>query len=235
MRKSRKSKADARHVNKQSTNRIYECFFDASYRDGLSKCAFYVERDGIVIHKSVTGVQTRTCNLAEAEALFCLLKYVKKKIPQNNEVRIYGDSMVVVKLINGKRHIHKCYRSDYNKLLDLYNALKSRYIISVKHIRRDKNLLADKLSKSLDISGGMPCIEIKPMNLNSIIVPMYMRKTEPSAAKMSERLAYYRANGSLYREISVDENYVLLDGYISYLILLSHDIQTHSVYIVSGK
>ena len=55
------------------------------------------------------------------------------------------------------------------------------------------------------------------VNLDQINIPTNYEKTLP-AQKIAERLMHYKNTGTFDREIIVDENYNLIDGYTTYLV-----------------
>ena len=56
-------------------------------------------------------------------------------------------------------------------------------------------------------------------NINLIRVPRVFSSSRPSEDKMNACRAYYRENHKIDRDIVVDENMQLKDGYIGYLVL----------------
>ena len=55
------------------------------------------------------------------------------------------------------------------------------------------------------------------ISLDKINIPSNYAKTLP-AQKVADRLMHYKATGTFDREIVVDEDYNLIDGYSTYLI-----------------
>ena len=55
------------------------------------------------------------------------------------------------------------------------------------------------------------------INLDKINIPSNYTKTLP-AQKIADRIKHYKATGTFDREIIVDENYNLIDGYSTYLV-----------------
>lgn len=56
-------------------------------------------------------------------------------------------------------------------------------------------------------------------NINLIRVPRVFSSSHPNEDKMNACRAYYRENHNIDRDIVVDENMQLKDGYIGYLVL----------------
>ena len=66
-------------------------------------------------------------------------------------------------------------------------------------------------------------------NINLIRVPRKFSGSHPNEDKMNACRAYYRENHKLDRDIVVDENMQLKDGYIGYLILKENDVSVIGV------
>lgn len=60
--------------------------------------------------------------------------------------------------------------------------------------------------------------ERKYLNLDEVIIQDSFKENKPSIEKITERLNYYNNNGKFSKEIIVNKDNVLLDGYITYLI-----------------
>lgn len=56
------------------------------------------------------------------------------------------------------------------------------------------------------------------VKLSEITVPSSFQKTPPKAEKMKKKWFYYRDNGEFESPIIIDNDFVLVDGYTSYLI-----------------
>lgn len=52
------------------------------------------------------------------------------------------------------------------------------------------------------------------------------KQTRPSRAKIEACEEYFKTHGTLDREIIIDENGCLIDGYIGYLILTKNNVET---------
>ena len=123
----------------------FECYFDASYSKKKSNGAFYIVNNGNLIKKSIRAISCKSSDMAEAEMLHCLLQYVSQKIPQGSTVCIYGDAKTVIDGATGR-----CPKSKrHNKLYLKYMALAENYRLSIEHIPREQNTLADQLSKNI--------------------------------------------------------------------------------------
>ena len=62
------------------------------------------------------------------------------------------------------------------------------------------------------------------MKLENIIIPNTFQEKHPKKDKMDECRAYYESYGKLDREIVVDHENVLIDGYVGYLVLQENNI-----------
>lgn len=63
------------------------------------------------------------------------------------------------------------------------------------------------------------------MNLSKIKIPESFESSVPSLYKYEKCCRYYKETGNQDRYIVVDEKNVLVDGYIMYLVLKSHDVE----------
>lgn len=63
------------------------------------------------------------------------------------------------------------------------------------------------------------------MNLSEIKIPEYFESSVPSLYKYEKCCRYYKETGNQDRYIVVNENNILLDGYIMYLVLKSHGVE----------
>lgn len=66
---------------------------------------------------------------------------------------------------------------------------------------------------------------MKTIKLSEIIVPKYIRESEPSAYKMECRRKLWNENQTQQRWLVLDRDNVLLDGYIQYLILRENGVE----------
>lgn len=63
------------------------------------------------------------------------------------------------------------------------------------------------------------------IDIDRINVPYCIKQTLPKSDKIEKRYRFYKQTGSFDREIIVDENYNLVDGYSTYLVCKMLDIQ----------
>lgn len=64
------------------------------------------------------------------------------------------------------------------------------------------------------------------MKVKDIKIKDEFKQTRPSRAKIAMCEEYFKAHGGLDREIIVDENGYLIDGYIGYLVLIRNNAET---------
>ena len=64
------------------------------------------------------------------------------------------------------------------------------------------------------------------MNLSEIMIPESFKSSVPSLYKYEKCCRYYKETGNQDRYIVVDEKNVLVDGYIMYLVLKSHNVES---------
>ena len=65
--------------------------------------------------------------------------------------------------------------------------------------------------------------------LPEIVIPKHY--CAPKQFKMEKCRAYYRKNHKLDRDIIIDDNHVLLDGYCAYLVLMENGVKEADVVI----
>lgn len=122
----------------------YTAFFDGSAQPnpGIKRIGGRILYNGTVLFdfNDITGRGTN--NEAEYEALLRLSELIK--IKGIKDINIYGDSQLVVNQING---IWKCTKPNLIPLKEkvLNNLSKINY--TLKHVPREQNSEADKLSK----------------------------------------------------------------------------------------
>jgi hypothetical protein len=73
------------------------------------------------------------------------------------------------------------------------------------------------------------------MSVADIKIRSSFEATEPSVDKLARCRAFYEANGYLDRDIIVDSNNTLLDGYIGYMTLRVFGVQGTKVLVVKAK
>jgi len=85
-----------------------------------------------------------TNNAAEWLAVIDAVNYATRHLRDALKVEILTDSELVVKQINGDYQIKDAKLKEYYKQLD---SMKLTFELTVKHIYREKNAVADSLSK----------------------------------------------------------------------------------------
>ena len=102
------------------------------------------------------GGQTSN-NVAEYSGFIAVANYLLDNPMPQHAVVIRGDSMLVVKQVQGQWRVHRGhYVSFYNTAHLLWKRLKKRYkTITLVWIPREQNGLADQLSKCLLVKAGV--------------------------------------------------------------------------------
>ena len=70
------------------------------------------------------------------------------------------------------------------------------------------------------------------VNLKDIIIPSEFEETPPKFKKMNRKWAYFLKNGIFESKIKIDKNFVLRDGYTSYIISQKEKLDKVPVYFV---
>lgn len=125
-------------------------FFDGAAKNGTGGSGFvlYINKDHI--YHGWTGLATCTNNLSEFTAVWLLLYWAHRM--DIRELKIYGDSQLVIGWLQGKIIIkavsfsHQCSR--IKELMKLFGQ------IQIGHIYREHNMEVDTLSKL-----GIGCTE----------------------------------------------------------------------------
>jgi len=66
----------------------------------------------------------------------------------------------------------------------------------------------------------------KRMRMSDIKVSMAFQRAFPSEEKMQKCREYYQEHGELDREIVINKEGYIIDGYVGYLVLLEHNVKT---------
>lgn len=69
------------------------------------------------------------------------------------------------------------------------------------------------------------------INICEIEIQDSFKETRPSLDKIQEKLSYYKNNNKFNKNITIDQNKVLQDGYITYLICKMLNIETVRVVV----
>jgi len=205
----------------------YDCYFDGSYKPEISGCAFILEVDGEIVYSQVSPAQLNSSHRAERRALHLLLQYIGESISPGNTIRIFGDAKWMIDVVN-----HETPGSKGHKTRALLHKLRQNHDISLAYIPRRDNRVAHRLARTVTRPSTIPAqskrydfTNSKTMSLDDIIIPAYMLKNLPRKSKYQIRKKFFLMNRELYKPIHVDAADVLIDGYISYLILKEIGIQ----------
>jgi len=218
----------------------YKCFFDGSHTKEMSASAFFVETEGQMIHSHVYHERFESASKAEKFALYLLLQYINTHIEPGRTVAIYGDDKSLIETLDrrsGKRRRTKIYK--------LFRYLRSHYDLTLQFIPGKENRTAHKLSKQKYVAPVKQLNESKATKLNGytishrttillddITVPYRLLYSTPNHIKYQSRLLFYQQHGHVYKTIQVDSDGMMLDGYISYLILKDHGIHECDVEVM---
>eukprot|EP00253_Pinus_taeda_P015318 PITA_15318 len=119
-------------------------FFDGASQDNKAGAGICIHINQEQSLKAFVGLGQGTNNYAELAALRLLMCWALKK--NILSIQIFGDSMNVVKWVNGKS---MCKNQILKTLLDDIASLKTHFnCVSICHIYREHNSTANQLSKS---------------------------------------------------------------------------------------
>ena len=190
----------------------YECYFDASHKDGIARIAYLIKYNGTIHHYDTDTVKIKTPSKAESHALYRLLLYINANFESKTSFQIYGDALYVISLLTSKRKQVKKYR----KLRILLGNMMNKYDINIKFIPRRENAQADRLSKgkcldSIDNSllakkRDVVFLEHKKLHLDEIFIHARVKYSKPNATKYKNKSDYFLAHGYLKKNIKVDES-----------------------------
>jgi len=215
----------------------YECYFDASHKDGIACIAYLIKQNGEIHHYDSDTVELTSSEKAESHALYRLLLYINTNFESKTSFQIYGDALSVISYLAAKRKRKR--REKHRELRMLLGEMKNKYDISIAFIPRRENAQADRLSKgkSLDIINNnlltkkwdIVVLENKKLHHDEIFIPVYMKYSKPNPTKYQNKSDYFHEHGYLKKNIKVDEDNKLIDGFMSYLILKESDIEVYDV------
>jgi len=211
----------------------YDCYFDGSYKPEISGCAFVIEADGELVHSQAFPEKLTSSYCAELRALHLLLQHIEQHINYDSQIQIFGDAEDLIRIVNRKKP-----GKDKHKTRKLLRKLRQNYTISITHTNRRNNRVAHKLART--ITRGRSILQprafdltnCKTMRLEHIIVPAHMQ-FPPSESKYLSRKLFFLIHGEVYKPIHVNAEDVLVDGYISYLILKEYGELECSVIVKS--
>lgn len=215
----------------------YNCYFDASYNTEISRCAFIVFKNDRKFYEAFHDKRTVDSCSAEQYALFLLLDYIQNNLNYNRDkILIFGDAKSVIE------QTIKNTTARYEKIHRKYWLLNIADNVHIKFIPRAENQLADRLSK---IQPNKSSGYLKPINnvrlsdyiyeieisLDKIIIPRYY--SCPNRDKYMDCLRFYAKYHITDRDIIINSENCLLDGYIMYLVLKDIGIKTVKVKVVN--
>lgn len=64
------------------------------------------------------------------------------------------------------------------------------------------------------------------IRIDDVVIPQHFRKNIPSTQKVADRMNFYKRNKCFDRELIIDENYKIIDGYTVYLVCKMLGIET---------
>jgi ribonuclease HI len=133
-------------LKENETSPLHLAYFDGSSipNPGTMRIGGYIkDQSGKILWTLSDQIGHGTNNIAEYRALLSVLhELVTRKIKR---VQIYGDSMLVVKQINGEYKVkNKLISKLYDEACDM---LKQIPEWNLSHIPRDQNSQADKLTR----------------------------------------------------------------------------------------
>ena len=128
--------------------KIYECYFDGACEPqnpgGEIGAGIYVT-DGekeYATYNHLPAKEENTNNMAEYLAFIMILDLMSNK--EKCEIKIYGDSMLVVNQMDGKWQIKNgAYTSFAVQAKNKLEKLKLNNVVSIEWIPREKNVKAD--------------------------------------------------------------------------------------------
>jgi len=129
----------------------YVIYFDGacgsiSEDDNLATFGFTVSKNNVLVHEGwgVVGVgRDVTNNVAEFGALIKALEYLRQQ-PITGEVYVYGDSKLVINQVKLRWRVLKPHLVP---LVNYARALSEGLYIYFQHVPRERNVMADALSK----------------------------------------------------------------------------------------
>lgn len=134
-----------------------QCFFDGSIGPknpgGKATYGFIVNSGGLTIRtgRGVVGTgPDMSNNVAEASGLIAILECILADYPEATEIKIFGDSNIVIQTMRRHRNSGKGLYAPYiRRALTLANkvmAVRTARSLTFEWIPREKNSHADKLA-----------------------------------------------------------------------------------------
>lgn len=133
----------------------YRCWFDGGCGPinpgGYATCGAIVYAEGkqVWISSECIGSGPQfSNNVAEYGGLLAILDYLKRTVSNGDEIRIYGDSAMVVRQMNGTMKANRgLYLPWYVRARNALDMLRFTCRISLEWIPREQNEEADQLCR----------------------------------------------------------------------------------------
>ena len=84
--------------------KVFDCYFDASYKDKVAKCAYYIKCDGQLAYHKSYNMNVSTSANAEAASLYGLLIYLSTHVDDGCIINIYGDALFLFENLASRRN-----------------------------------------------------------------------------------------------------------------------------------
>jgi ribonuclease HI len=136
----------------------WKLYIDGASRNnpGPSGTGIYIEKDGIAEIKDGYYVGIKTNNQAEYLALLFGLFMVAEHINKDDVIRIFSDSQLLVRQLNG---VYKVKHSHLVPLHSLGKEIMHKLHATITHVLRDENVQADEMANH-----GIDCKKSPPKN-----------------------------------------------------------------------
>jgi ribonuclease HI len=135
---------------------LWELYIDGAARNnpGPAGAGIYLLKDGCSIVEEGFYLGTKTNNQAEYLALLLGVMYVKRYMQANDMLIIHSDSQLLVRQLMGIyaiKNVHiKLFCSAFKDLTHMLH-------YKIVHIRREKNVVADRLANNgIDKKSAIP-------------------------------------------------------------------------------
>lgn len=207
----------------------YDCYFDASYKDKIARCAYFIKHNGTIAYHKAFSINVKTSAKAEAASLHGLLYYLSTHVEDGSIINVYGDALFLFESLASKRN------KNYKKIKSLIKEMKSRFDLTIKYIPRNENNIADRLTKGKpliinnEVISSRIVVERKIVQLDEICIPASMAKSSPSENRKNNKLNYYKKHGCFKKNIKINQLGMLIDGYVSILILKEQGVREYAV------
>lgn len=145
---------------------MIEGYFDGACEPvnpgGNCSWGIVIKKDGRTIHKSsgfVGSGDGMTNNVGEYCGVYALLKELIKMEQTNEEIKIYGDSMMVINQMSGAWTVRDKHEKPYKKFAREAKELSKQFKrVTYKWIPREQNEEADRLSKQFAPPDARPLV-----------------------------------------------------------------------------